>query len=190
MDRRIFSPLSGTTGPDLRFPTIEQVQFTMRVDDLAKTIDHYTAKVIQAAGWSQATFSEHTGDTDVTATEIRAREKRTLTKRGRRISEEQAPLKRLLGKMLTLDGVTTTPTVEIEWPATVTPDAKELAETAQLLRVAGAASRWTLVQMVHPEWTDGQIGEEVARMLQEEAIMSPTAAWEPAPFTEADVEGE
>ena len=172
-DRRIFSPVNGMGSAGM-----EQVQFAMRVNDLATTIDHFTAKVIQSAGWSQATFGEHSGDTDITATEIRAREKRTLTKRSRRLSEEQASLKRLLTKMLTLDNYVARE-VEINWPASVSPDGKELAETAQMLYVAGAASKFTLVRMVHPDWTDGQVSEEVARILREDRVVSPTAAWEP-----------
>lgn len=172
-DRRIFTPING-----MGDTSMEQVQFAMRVDDLAATIDHFTAKVIQSAGWSQATFGEHSGDTDITATEIRAREKRTLTKRARRINEEQASLKRLLTKMLALEGYAATH-IEIDWPASVSPDAKELAETTQLLRIAGAASRYTLVKTAHPDWTDAQISEEVARILQDERITSPTANWEP-----------
>lgn len=172
-DRRIFTPVNG-----MGSASMEQVQFAMRVNDLQATIDHFTAKVIQSAGWSQATFGEHSGDTDITATEIRAREKRTLTKRARRLSEEQASLKRLLTKMLILNDYVVSD-VEINWPASVSPDAKELAETAQLLSVAGVASKFTLIRMVHPDWTDGQVSEEVVRILQEDRVASPTAAWEP-----------
>lgn len=178
-DRRIFTPINsaGTT-------SMEQVQFAMRVNDLAETIEHFTARIIQSAGWSQATFGEHTGDTDITATEIRAREKRTLTKRARRVKEEQASLKRLLTKLLSIDDYTATH-IEIDWPASVSPDAKELAETTQLLRIAGAASTYTLVKTAHPDWTEGQISEEVAQILQETRISSPTAAWEPT-FTASE----
>lgn len=173
LDRRIFTPVGGAGDAGMK-----EVQFAMRVNELAETIDHFTAKVIQSAGWSQATFGEHSGDTDITATEIRAREKRTLTKRARRINEERTAIKHLVTKMLALDGLPTA-VLDVEWSATVTPDSKELAETAHMLRIAGAASRETLVRMVHPEWDEGQIREEVVRMVREESIASPSAPWEP-----------
>ena len=178
LDRRIFTPLNGISGDGL----IHQVQFNMRVNELLTIIDHLTQKVVTSAGWSQATFGEHQGDTDITATEIRAREKRTLTKRGKRISEERAGLHQLITKMLSYMN-TPTDDLAIEWSATVTPDARELAETAQMLWTARAASTRTLVTIVNPTWTDAQIDEEVERITRAEAIASPTAAWEPISLT-------
>ena len=176
-ERRIFTPIGGTSASDA---SMKEVQFSMRVADLSATIDHFTAKVIQSAGWSQATFGEHDGDTDITATEVRAREKRTLTKRGKRIGEEQGPVVALLGKMLDLDGHPGDGAdVEVSWADSVTPDAKELAETVQALRVAGAASVYRRVQIVNPDWTDGQVAEETRRIMIEDSVASPSAAWEP-----------
>ena len=59
---------------------------------------------------------------------------------------------------------------------------RELAETAQLLKVAQAASTYERVRMVHPEWTEAQIVEEVARIHSDGASPAPDEAWTPARF--------
>lgn len=181
IDRRIFTPV-GSTMSDR--PLMQEVQFTSRVDTLLATIQALTEKVVTTAGWSQATFGEHDGDTDITATEVRARESRTLSKRARRISEERQHVAHLARKLLDLAGLPGR-TVEVEWSATVAPDMRELAETAQLLRVAQAASTYERVRMVHPDWSDGQVAEEVGRIIGEDSVASPSAAWEPAAIVPA-----
>ena len=40
----------------------------------------------------------------------------------------------------------------------------ERAQTANLLAAASAASTDTLVRMIHPEWEDEQVDEEVAKI--------------------------
>lgn len=178
MDRRIFSPVGSTMGDR---PLMQEVQFTSRVDTLLATIQALTDKVVTTAGWSRATFGEHDQDTDITATEIKAREARTLSKRARRISEEQQHVTHLARKILDLSNLPGR-TVTVEWSATVAPDMRELAETAQLLKVAQAASTYERVRMVHPEWTEAQIVEEVARIHTDGAAPAPEEAWTPARF--------
>lgn len=176
LDRRIFTPVGSSLGDK---PLMQEVQFTARVNELMTTIQALTEKVITTAGWSLATFGEHDGDTDITATEVRAREARTLSKRARRINEETQHVTHLARKLLDLDGLQGR-TVTVEWSATVAPDLKELAETAQMLKVAQAASTYQRVKMVHPDWGEPQIVEEVARIHSDGAAPLPDQPWTPA----------
>lgn len=53
---------------------------------------------------------------------------------------------------------------DIDWPNAAAPDMETVARTVQLLDAAGAVSDRTKVAMVHPEWTQEQIAEEVAEI--------------------------
>jgi hypothetical protein len=50
---------------------------------------------------------------------------------------------------------------DIEWPDASAPDAETLARTLQLLDAAGAVSRRTKIEMLHPEWSSDQVDAEV-----------------------------
>lgn len=52
----------------------------------------------------------------------------------------------------------------IEWPDASAPDAETLARTLQLLDAAGAVSAQTKVEMLHPEWDETQVQDEVERI--------------------------
>ncbi len=49
----------------------------------------------------------------------------------------------------------------------------EVAQTANLLHAAQAASHDTLVRMVHPDWDDDQVAAEVAQIHQEAGTQVP-----------------
>lgn len=179
MDRRVFTPLPGGLGND-GGPGIREVQFALRAEEYLRVCTALQDEIITRAGWSKATFGEHAGDTDITATEVKAREKRTQTKRGRRIGQETPALAHLGRKLLDAAGMHGR-SVQVEFPDAVSPSPDELARTASLLRAARAASDYTVVQMVHPEWSDAQIMEEVERITRQGAqlIDSDRAGWQP-----------
>jgi hypothetical protein len=56
---------------------------------------------------------------------------------------------------------------EVEFPETVSADPLELAQTANTIAQAEAASKETLVRIIHPDWTEEQVKTEV-RMLYAE----------------------
>src|SRR5690606_2252269 len=117
-------------------------------------------------------------DAAVTATEITARERRSMTTRGRKILRWRPALAQLVEALLAVDQhvfggsiVPQRPTVEFD--DSVQEDPLTLANTADVLRRAQAASTDTLVRMVHPEWDDTQVQEEVDRIQQEAGTAVP-----------------
>lgn len=52
----------------------------------------------------------------------------------------------------------------VSFPPSFAPTQLELAQTAQQLKAAEAASTETLVRLVHPEWDDDQVLAEVDRI--------------------------
>jgi hypothetical protein len=144
---------------------LTEIQFKIRVEEHSQTVQALTEQVVRGAGYSAQTFGLG-GDVAVTATEVEARERSSVTTRGRKISYTRPALASVLETLLMIDRVVfhsqVTPVKpDIEFGDYVGESLNDLAQTAQLLRTAEAASTETLVQMVHPEWDDDRVKEEV-----------------------------
>ncbi|UQN29473.1 phage portal protein [Brachybacterium kimchii] len=161
---------------------IKAVQFDIRVEQHERTVAGLYKQIIAGAGYSAQTFGENSDGGALTATEVRSRESRTYTTRDRKIRAWQEALTALADKSLAIDravfrsNVKTDLPVSVQFGNTIQDSQETLARTAQLLSQAMAASVKTRVQMVHPDWSDTEVDEEVARIQEE--------AGEPAPDPE------
>lgn len=152
-------------------------QFAIRVQEHRDTAEDLVNQILRSAGYSGQTFGIG-GDVAVTATEVTARERRSMTTRGKKILRWRPALAQLVEALLAVDqyafggGIKPQrPTVEFE--DSVQEDPLSLANTADILRRAQAASTDTLARMVHPEWDDDQVAAEVARIRQENGTAVP-----------------
>ncbi|HZF92068.1 phage portal protein [Streptomyces sp.] len=152
-------------------------QFAIRVREHKETAEDLVNQILRSAGYSGQTFGIG-GDVAVTATEVTARERRSMTTRGRKILRWRPALAHLVEALLAVDQyvyggalVPQRPTVEFE--DSVQEDPLALANTADVLRRAQAASTDTLVRMAHPEWDEDQVQAEVARIQQETGTAVP-----------------
>lgn len=169
-DREVYEEIA--IAPNSSTPGITQVQFAIRVQEHRDSAQHLMDKVIQMSGYSSGTFGET--DTGVrqaalTATEIRAKQQRSYVTRDKKMLYVRPPLSRIVEAMLAIDRVmfnsdVTPDKPRIQFGDTVSEDPLTLAQTAQALRAAEAASDETLVQLVNPEWDDEQVQEEVAKI--------------------------
>lgn len=166
-DREAFAGLTvldrGANGQQL-----DVVQFQIRVQEHRDTAEDLVNQILRSAGYSGQTFGLG-GDVAVTATEVTARQHRSMTTRGKKILRFRPQLAHSVEALLAIDaavfrtGVTPQrPTVEFE--DSVQEDPLTLANTADTLRRAEAASTDTLVRMQHPEWDDTAVSAEVARI--------------------------
>jgi hypothetical protein len=62
---------------------------------------------------------------------------------------------------------------ELSWPALADADQLTLAQTAQAIFAASAASKYTLVKLLHPDWDEDQIQDELARMDEDTKAAAP-----------------
>lgn len=178
-DKAIFTGINAAPGSaaDSKL-SIEKVQFDIRVTDHLEAAAALFAQIIRTAGYSSQTFGEKAegGTGDQTATEVTAKERRSYLTRDRKIRAAKPALERLAQKALEMDsilfstGVTGAP-VTVQFADAVQESLESLARTAGLLKAAEAASRKTLVQIVHPDWDEEQVDVEVARILEELPIM-------------------
>lgn len=182
VDREIFTPLNLPPGSfnaaDGASNVAQAVQFTIRFAEHKATIDELKDVTLRSAGFSTATFGE-AGDVALTATEVQARQQRTFTTRGRKIRIQRPVVGAAMEKLLAVDqaifGGPGTGEVEVSFADGVEESTLVLAQTAQALRTAEAASTEVLVAMIHPDWDETAVTAEVTKIMAEKpAVPDPT----------------
>jgi A118 family predicted phage portal protein len=172
-DREVFASMNIPPTADNAGITLNQ--FLIRHEEHRATIEELVGKVIRNAGYSGGTFGDDSAGPAVTATEIKARTARSMSTRLRKTELSAVGIADISEVILILEasgmfpGVTG---VEVERPDvafqdSVQDDIKTLAETAELLRRAEAASTEILVETVHPDWDEKAKKAEVARIMKE-----------------------
>jgi hypothetical protein len=172
LEREVMVPIGGlVTGEgDIRQQILPQ-QFNIRWQEHKNTCDALIEEIIGRAGYSGQTLGLQ-GDIAQTATEVVARERKSLTTRGKKINYWRPALADVIYGLMAVDRVVFASTVEpvrpdVEFPDAVLPDQMELAQTVAALRGAESASIETAVAMVHPDWTPEDVAMEVTRIYQE-----------------------
>lgn len=146
-------------------------QFDIRWQAHQQTCQNLIETIITQAGYSGQTLGLQ-GDIAQTATEVVARERKSLTTRGKKINYWRPAIADVIYGLMAVDRVVFGSTVEpvrpdVEFPDAVLPDQMELAQTVAALRGAEAASIETAVAMVHPDWKPEDVALEVQRIYQE-----------------------
>ncbi|WKD36513.1 capsid protein [Streptomyces xanthophaeus] len=181
-DREVFSEMNIPPTSDHQ---ITMNQFKIRHVEHRETIADLFARVIHTAGYSGGTFGDDSGGPAVTATEIKARNARSMSTRARKAELEAVGIADIAEIILMLEdsnlfpGV---PSVPVERPQVIFADSiqddiKVLAESAELFRRAEAASTETLVALVNPDRDAEWQAEEVRRIMRESGrdVADPTA---------------
>lgn len=165
-ERELFVPVKAM--PDNEGVSIESVQFDIRYDEHLAICRNLASQALRGAGYSAQTFGEGDQSGPATATEITSRERRSYTTRDRKIGYWRPPLARLSKAALQMDkywfgsdagDVSQAP--NLEWPDGVQVDMETMSKVVQMLDSAKAISMRTKIQMVHPQWDDKQIDEEI-----------------------------
>lgn len=176
LDRELYEPVNSMDPGESGQLSIEQVQFKIRVDEHSRTVEQLKTEIVSTAGYSAATFGLDSEGSAQTATEVASRNRRSLITRARKIRYWRPALAEILEALLAVDrAVFTTPGVvpqrpTLEWPAVVSPDPETEARAMRELDTAGAVSTETKVRRLHPDWSDPQILEEIARIRGESGL--------------------
>ncbi|MFE9906420.1 phage portal protein [Streptomyces achromogenes] len=175
-DQEAYAGLNMLARPDAS-GQLTVAQFAIRVQEHRETAEDLVNQILRSAGYSGQTFGIG-GDVAVTATEVTARERRSMTTRGRKVLRWRPALAHVIEALLAVDqtvfGTGVTPQrPTVEFADSVQEDPLSLANTADVLRRAQAASTDTLVRMVHPEWDDTQVAAEVERIRMENGTAVP-----------------
>jgi len=140
-------------------------QFAIRVAEHQQTAEALVDQILDAAGYSPSTFGR--GNEGVTtATEVVSREKKSARTRDKKTRYWSQALEPLLTTWLELDAAIfktgAKGSVEVEWADVSQPDPEVMARTVETLNRAVAVSVATKVKMIHPDWDEEAITEEVA----------------------------
>jgi A118 family predicted phage portal protein len=146
-------------------------QFAIRVQEHEQTWNALTRQAVQVSGYSAQSFG--LGDsTAVTATEVVARERKSMITRDQKAGYQVPALADLAYAVLQLDRALGLSKVaperpQIQFGDSVSEDPKTTAETIELLARAQAISTETKVRMRNPELDDTAVREETERILKE-----------------------
>lgn len=176
LDREVYEPvnaMSGEEGMD-----IQMVQFDIRVEDHERVLSMLKNDAVTRAGYSPQTFG-FAGDIAITATEVAAKERRSLTTRARKTKYWGPGLVSIIQVLLELKGFTGLD-VKLEWPDAVAADPEAVSRKVANWETARAASVETKVKELHPDWDDTEVGKEVQKIVKEQAIGQ---AEDPGTFT-------
>lgn len=169
---------------------ITPVQFAIRVEEHERTADNLYAKIVGSAGYSAQTFGMN-GDVAVTATESKARERKSFITRDRKIGYMKPQIAEIVETLLIAYKIVFKKNVEPERPVisfgdTVSEDPLHSAQTIELLTRAGAISTELKVRMAHPEWDDKDVQAEVDRIREDARIEVPDTFSPGEPEPEAE----
>ncbi|WFN91488.1 phage portal protein [Gordonia sihwensis] len=191
MDRSVFSPVGNPVNNDGGMGSLLQAQqFEIRIEQHEATFDSLFRRIISRTGYSPLTFGLQ-DEVAVTATEVDAKERDTNATRSARIRlwsglAELATIQLALDAVIFHTGAMPTETITVEWPAMHQQSERQLAETVQLWEGARAASTQTKVAMLHPEWDEQRVDDEVAAILGEQNAQLPISITGPDETTQPD----
>lgn len=175
LDREAYEAINSIPSADGKTPLTLQ-QFEIRFEAHEKTSLNFVGRIVTTAGYSQQSFGL-TGDVAITATEVSARERKSLTTRGKKVGYFRPRLSEILHAQLKIGvvhfgwKVDASAAPDVNFPAAVQPDQASLAQTLALLETARAVSTETKVRMLHSDWDDTEVKEETARILKEAGPM-------------------
>ncbi|MEU8886730.1 capsid protein [Streptomyces sp. NPDC048442] len=168
-DREMYAGLDMLTRGDGQQLTI--VQFAIRVQEHEASAYHWVDTIIRSTGYSPQTFGRG-GDIAVTATEVQAKERRSLTTTGKKVLRWRPGLGDVLEPLLVLDrevfGSKVIPQRPfVEFGDSIVEDQLTIANTVDVFARAGAMSTQVMVETIHPDWDDARVTAEVDRILDE-----------------------
>ncbi|NEY32064.1 phage portal protein [Streptomyces sp. PRKS01-65] len=171
-DREIYAPMNVPPNSD---QAITPNQFLIRHEEHRATIEELVGKVVRNAGYSSGTFGDDASGPAATATEIKARNARSMSTRARKAELAvpgiadiaEAYLMLLASGMFPGYSDVTPERPDVEFQDSVQDDIKTLAETAALFQQAEAASTEVKVALLHPDWDEKAQAEEVRRIQRE-----------------------
>lgn len=171
VDREVFVPLAMLASND-GAPMITANQFQIRWREFKETCEQLIGEAVTRAGYSAQTFGE-AATTAMTATEVESRERRTLLTRAKKLNYWRPGVASAVFGLMAIEASVfgrrdlTLIKPDVTFPDAVLPSTSELAATAVALNTAQAASKETLVAMVHPDWSADQVAEEVQAIKDE-----------------------
>lgn len=153
---------------------IQPSQFQIRTAEHAATCDQLMRNIISIAGYAPQSFGLDIHGQAESGTALHIREKKSYSTRSKKENYWKAPLERILTALIHIDSVVYSNGVFGEkdrvialFSDSIANDIMTTANAAKLIRDAQAASTKQLVRMLHPDWSNALIDEELNQIKQE-----------------------
>lgn len=153
-------------------------QPAIRFQEHEATCLHYLERIITTAGYSPQSFGLQIEGRAESGTALRIRERKSLVTTFKKQRFWEPAIDDVLWMMLVIDREVFGSGVTVYRPSTSIEDSiaesmRELAESVEMISRARAASTQTLVEMLHPDWSDAEVAAEVERIQAEQGQYVP-----------------
>ena len=128
-------------------------------------------------GYSPQSFGLDIEGQAASGTALLIREKKSFSTRSKKLNYWSLPLERFLTSVLQLDnalyhqgGVIASDRVIVEFPDCMSTDISTMANAVKMMHDAQAASTEVKIKLLHPDWEEGEVKAEVARVIGEYGV--------------------
>jgi len=153
---------------------IEAIQFKIRADEFEKTCLNLLERIASGAGYSPQSFGLNIQGRVESGAGMKEREKRTNAKKVKKEAFWRKPLAQLAEMVVEVNnalygGKIKEGPISVEFSDGISPGLSEVSEALAKIKQAAAASTYTMVKMLHSDWSEEQIQAEVVRIETENA---------------------
>lgn len=176
VDREVFTTLPGVApNQDVG---ITASQFEIRTEQHRQTALDLLDRIISRAGYSPQTFGLKIEGRAESGTALNIRERKSFVTKAKKERYWKPAIEDILRIMLHIDREFLGSRVTVFRPSvaiqdSIQNDLNQTATAVEMLHRAEAASIWTKVRMVHPDWSVEQVEEEVQRIKEERGLTMP-----------------
>lgn len=157
---------------------IDSIQFDIRTEDHRKTTSELLYQIVSMSGYSPQTFGLGEVGQAQSGTALRIRENKSQKTRNKKAEYWKPAINELFIQMQNLDkaaglnGRYNTEETIVEIEDSIMVDTKETSEVVRNLYQAKAISNYMKVKLLHPDWDEAKIQEEVDKINNDEGITS------------------
>ena len=158
---------------------IKATQFEIRADQFEKTCLNLLDRIITSAGYSPQSFGLNISGRAESGTALNVRERKSFSTTNKKQAYWEDGLKEFVRAMCMIKQqflggkFTCDLDVNIAFSDCISNNMTEVSNSVKTLSDAKAISTDTKGRMVHPEWTDEQVEQEVERILNDESAGMP-----------------
>lgn len=152
-------------------PGITLQQFSIRSGEHAATCAELMRNIVSIAGYAPQTFGMDITGMAQSGTALHIREKKSYDTKGKKQTYWKAPLEQIMTAMIHLDhalfpdaGSDDDDRVKVRFADNTANDLPTMASAVSMMASAKAVSTEMMVELLHPDWTQKQIAEEVERI--------------------------
>jgi len=165
--------------PTMMTKPIEATQFEIRSQQFEQTCLNLLDRIITSAGYSPQSFGLNIAGRAESGTALNVRERKSFATTSKKQTYWEPAIKGIVKSMCAIYNeflggkLVNELEVNVEFMDSVSNNLSEVSTSVKTLADAKALSTETKVRMVHPEWTNNQVQEEVERILNDEQAGMP-----------------